>query len=339
MHKVITLIFIAIFLVSERTESAVAQQSQHHRPRFVFDKDYPDVHDPVMAMEDGVYYMFTTGIGINMLSSTDLKEWKQEKSPLDPIPSWPKEYVPAYRGHTWAPDIIKIGDRWYLYYSCSTFGKNISAIGVTINKTLNPKSPDYKWEDLGMVIRSQPNVNHWNAIDPNVIIDEKGNPWMVFGSFWDGIKLVQLEKDMKTPMGEPITIASHKAPGESGDNSIEAPFIAYNNGWYYLFVSYDYCCRGINSNYKTAVGRSRNVNGPYVDKSGKPMTEGGGEILVGESKDFSGVGHCSVYDMDGKWLFIAHAYDKNVDGKSKLFIRELEWKDGWPVITDVNPAK
>lgn len=322
---------IANFL--QRTLSAPRE-----RHKWKFDALNPDVHDPVLAKEDGVYYMFTTGMGIGMMSSVDLKEWKREKAPLDPIPEWATKLIPAYKGHTWAPDIIKVGDQWYLFYSCSTFGKNISAIGVATNKTLNPESPDYKWTDLGMVIKSQPGINDWNAIDPNIVIDEKGNPWMTFGSFWDGIQLVELADDMKTTMGEPVTIARRR-PADSvahgnelaNTNAIEAPFIVFHDGWYYLFVSYDFCCKGLTSNYKTAVGRSRSITGPYVDAEGNAMTECGGEILVASSPEYSGVGHCGVYNMDGKWYFIAHAYDKSKNGASKLFLRELHWKDGWPV--------
>lgn len=309
--------------------------------RYEFDSQNPDVHDPVIAFENGVYYMFTTGMGIGMLSSSDLENWKQEKAPLDPIPEWPKTPVPAYGGHTWAPDIIKMGDRWYLYYSCSTFSKNISAIGVATNKTLNPQSPEYKWEDLGMVIMSQPGVNDWNAIDPNVTIDNNGTPWLTFGSFWDGIQLVELKKDMKTPVGEPITIARRRKPESvahlqetANTNAIEAPFITYHDGYYYLFVSYDYCCKGLSSNYKTAVGRSKSIEGPYFDKEGRKMTDTGGTLLVGESDRYSGVGHCSVYKFGDKWYFAAHAYDKRKRGASKLFLREINWVDGWPVIAE-----
>lgn len=306
-----------------------------------FDSTNPDVHDPVMAREDGKYYMFTTGWGVGMMSSEDLKTWKEEAAPLNPIPEWAMEQVPAYKGHTWAPDIIKVGDKWWLYYSCSTFGKNISAIGVATNKTLNPESPEYKWEDQGKVIISQPGETDWNAIDPNVILDEDGNPWLTFGSFWDGIQLVPLEKDMKTPKSTPFTIARRRTPDsvahlqpEANTNAIEAPFITYKDGYYYLFVSYDYCCKGINSNYKTAVGRSKKVTGPYLDKNGKEMAETGGTILVGESPDYSGVGHCSVYNFDDKWYIFAHGYDKKRNGASKLYMRELNWKDGWPVIAE-----
>lgn len=311
------------------------------RWRHKFDPSNPDVHDPVMAKENGKYYMFTTGMGVGMMSSDDMKTWKLEEQVLNPIPEWAMEPVPAYKGHTWAPDIIKVGDKWYLYYSCSTFGKNISAIGVATNKTLDPQSADYKWEDQGMVIMSQPGITDWNAIDPNVIIDENDNPWLTFGSFWDGIQLVQLEKDMKSPIGKPVTIArrrnadsvAHWQP-TANTNAIEAPFITYKDGYYYLFVSYDYCCKGINSNYKTAVGRSKNVAGPYLDKDGKDMAATGGTILVAEGPDYSGVGHCSVYDFDGKWYLAAHGYDKRRNGVSKLYLRELKWEDGWPEIME-----
>lgn len=318
-------------------DGSVQQHGRFKRPPF--DPKNPDVHDPVMAYEDGVYYMFATGFGISMMSSTDMVSWKREKPVLDPAPEWAKTLVPKYKGHTWAPDIIKAGDTWHLYYSCSTFGKNISAIGVATNKTLNPNSPDYKWEDQGMVIMSEPGTNDWNAIDPNVILDEKGNPWMTFGSFWDGIQLVPLEKDMKTPIGETKTVArrlpthevEHRQP-TANTNAIEAPFLTYHDGYYYLFVSYDYCCKGLSSDYKTAVGRSKNVEGPYYDKDGKDMAETGGTILVGENDQYAGVGHCSVYDFGGKWYIAAHGYDKTQRGASKLFLREIRWEDGWPVI-------
>lgn len=320
---------------------ALAPARDRNRSRPEADASYPNVHDPVLAYENGKYYMFTTGFGIGMMSSTDMVNWKPEKAPLDPIPSWAHELVPAYNGHTWAPDIQKVGDRWYLYYSCSTFYQNISVIGVATNKTLDPSSPDYKWEDLGKVIQSQPRIDDFNAIDPNLIIDEKGNPWLTFGSFWDGIQLVKLKKDMKTPAGKPKTIARRRNPEAvahrqptANSNAIEAPFIAYHDGYYYLFVSFDYCCKGISSNYKTAVGRSKKVTGPYLDRNGKPMTETGGSIIAGETDRYSGIGHCGVYEFDGKWYFIAHAYDKQLNGASKLFLHPIRWDNGWPQISE-----
>lgn len=330
---------VAFPAISTAFETTANDSVPAHRHRF--NAEYPDMHDPVMAFDNGRYYIFSTGFGIGLISSADMKTWRPEKSPLDPIPEWAQKIVPAYKGHTWAPDIIKMGDRWYLYYSCSTFGKNISAIGVAVNRTLDPASPDYRWEDLGMVVRSVPGVTDWNAIDPNVIIDSEGNPWLTFGSFWDGIQLVRLEKDMKTTVGEPVTIARRKTAdtvehggGEANDNAIEAPFIIFRDGWYYLFASHDYCCRGKDSDYKTVVGRSREVQGPYLDKEGKDMALGGGSLLATGNDRYSGVGHCCVYDFDGKWIFGAHAYDKTLRGASKLFLRPIRWENDWPVIED-----
>ncbi len=319
-----------------------AQQERRERP--AYDPTYPDVHDPVLACEDGRYYMFTTGFGIGQLTSDDRVSWQPVRGPLDPIPEWAKTAVPGYRGHTWAPDIVRARNRWYLYYSCSTFGKNTSAIGVMTTPTLNPQSPDYGWQDLGMVVRSERGTTDYNAIDPAVILDRRGRPWLAFGSFWDGIQLVRLKKDMRTPVGKPRTVARRRAPKtilhndtepgvEAGNNAIEAPFLVYRDGWYYLFVSFDLCCRGLNSTYKTAVGRSRKVTGPYLDRDGRPMTEGGGTIIASSDDRYCGVGHCGVYAFDDGWYIVAHAYDRSLNGASKLFLRPLDWTDdGWPEV-------
>lgn len=313
----------------------------------------PRVHDPVMAKgEDGKYYIFATGMGIDVLSSTDMKEWHREHSVFDRnggIPQWAVDSVPGYRGHTWAPDISFHDGRWLLYYSCSTFGKNTSAIGLATNRTLDPTSPDFKWVDQGMVIKSHKRTDNWNAIDPN-LITASGQRFLVYGSFWDGIQLVKLAEDYRTPVTKPVTIArrinrnltaeelnnveNFTIEGgdtiEAGENAIEAPFIIYKEGYYYLFVSFDYCCRGQASTYKTVYGRSRNIEGPYVDRDGKPMLKGGGTILYGPDKENFGIGHCSVYDFDGRWYFISHAYNKAQDGAAILFVREIHFdKDGW----------
>lgn len=315
---------------------------------------HPDVHDPVMAKgEDGRYYMFSTGMGVGVMSSADMNEWKFEPSVLKEIPQWAMDTVRGYRGHTWAPDISFHNGLWHLYYSCSTFGKNGSAIGLAVNKTLDPKSPDFGWVDKGMVIASHRHQDNWNAIDPNIIVDKRGNPYMTFGSFWDGIQLIQLsKKDFRTPTSKPVTISRRigrkiskaeidkvefytiegKDTIEAGQNAVEAPFIYKRGKYYYLFVSFDYCCRGERSTYRTVYGRSKRITGPYYDQKGQPMEKGGGTDLYGPNEEFFGVGHCSVYDFDGQTYFISHAYEKDENGRAKLFIRPLTFdEDGWIV--------
>lgn len=312
----------------------------------------PPVHDPVMAKgEDGKYYIFSTGMGIGVSSSTDMEDWHHEPPVFNTREQlqWAKDSVPGYRGHTWAPDISYHDGRWLLYYSCSTFGKNTSAIGLATNKTLDPTSPDFKWEDKGMVIKSHRRQDNWNAIDPNLIVSN-GERILVYGSFWDGIQMVKLADDYKTPISQPKTIARRVNRGltlqemndvenftieggdtiEAGENAIEAPFIIKRGDYYYLFVSFDYCCRGQASTYKTVYGRSKNVEGPYIDRNGKPMLIGGGTLYVGPDKEFYGVGHCSAYEFNGKWYFISHAYDKQRNGAARLFIKEMDFdKQGW----------
>ena len=342
--------FIVILVIMTLCISTLSAQEHRHPP---FNANEPNVHDPVMAKgEDGRFYIFSTGMGIGVMSSADMKTWKREKSVFDrnDIPQWATDTVKGFKGHIWAPDVNHNNGKWYLYYSCSTFGKNGSAIGVATNKTLDPDSPDYKWEDQGMVIASHRHQDNWNAIDPNLIIDADGTPWLTYGSFWDGIQLIKLDNDLKTPVTQPVTIARRVGRKltlaeiddktkftieggdtiEAGENAIEAPFITYRNGYYYLFVSHDYCCRGQASTYKTVYGRSQNITGPYLDKEGRDMAKGGGTLLYGPDKDFYGIGHCAVYQFDKKWYFLSHAYDKARNGEARLFLKEIKFtKDKW----------
>ena len=176
--------------------TVTAQDSQKKQLVTPFVTDTLMAHDPVMAYEDGTYYLFATGMGIMRATSTDRKTWTVHKQGvLEQIPTWTHDSVPGFKRHIWAPDIIRWHDKWWLTYSCSTFGKNGSAIGLITNKTLNPNSPDYRWADGGAVVVSKEKRDNWNAIDPNIVIDDKDQPWIVWGSFWDGIQLAQLTVD------------------------------------------------------------------------------------------------------------------------------------------------
>lgn len=307
------------------------------------------VHDPVMAKQNGTYYLFCTGMGISVWSSNDMKNWVREKPVFSEAPKWAVDAIPSFKGHIWAPDISYFKGEYYLYYSVSAFGKNTSCIGLVTNKTLNPHDPQYKWVDHGKVIQSIPGKTNWNAIDPNLIIDEKGTPYLAFGSFWDGLKLVQLSPDAKS-IAEDIskipTIASRKTnsnapnppsvdnnPVDAGGNAIEAPFIFRKGNYYYLFASIDYCCKGVKSTYKMIVGRAEKLNGHYLDQSGKSMATGGGTILMQGDANWYGVGHNAVVSFDGTDYLVYHGYDAHDSGKPKLNIRKLDWnKDGWPIV-------
>ncbi|WUR11369.1 arabinan endo-1,5-alpha-L-arabinosidase [[Empedobacter] haloabium] len=302
-----------------------------------------EVHDPVMAQDGARYYVFSTGPGITFYSSADMKDWVPEGRVFAGEPAWAKRVAPQFDGHVWAPDVVRHDGKFLLYYSVSSFGKNTSGIGVTVNKTLDPRSPDYRWEDQGMVLRSLPNRDEWNAIDPAVIADKAGNGWMAFGSFWGGLKLVRLDASWTRP-AEPQqwhTIAT-RAPtltpaGEAAPQEVEAPFIFKKGDWYYLFASWGLCCQKEKSTYHVVVGRARDVTGPYLDKDGKDMAKGGGTLVVKGNRNWIGVGHNSAYTFDGRDVLVLHAYETADRYQQKLKVLDIGWDSaGWPT---VDPAQ
>lgn len=296
-------------------------------------------HDPVLMQQNGTYYLFATGRGIAVWSSKDRQTWTPEKPVFATPPAWAVAAVPGFRDHIWAPDISYANGQYSLFYSISTFGKNRSAIGLATNKTLDPRSPDFKWVDHGLVVESVPGRDHWNAIDPNLIRDEQGTPWLTFGSFWGGIKLVQLRPDLTGP-AQPQqwrALANRASGALTNDGPIEAPFIFRHADYYYLFVSFDYCCQGPKSTYKVMVGRARTVTGPYLDATGKPLAEGGGTLVVqGDATNWYGVGHNATVTLDGTDYLVFHGYDAHDQGRSKLRIEPLTWSaEGWPQMSPV----
>jgi len=307
------------------------------------------VHDPVMAKEGDTYYVYSTGPGITFYSSQNMLDWKSEGRIFKEKPTWAQAAAPDFNGHVWAPDVQFHQGKYYLYYSVSGFGKNASAIGVATNTTLNPHASNYHWQDHGLVIKSIPGRDDWNAIDPNIAEDNQGQGWMVFGSFWGGIKLVKLNDDW-TQVKEPqewhtvarraVTISAHE--GTAGPQEIEAPFIFKKNNYYYLFVSWGLCCQGPKSTYRLMIGRSNSITGPYLDKEGHDLASGGGSLVIGGTSEWKALGHNSAYSMDGKDYLVLHAYETADNYLQKLKIMEMHWDSAlWPVVDveDLNKYK
>lgn len=296
--------------------------------------DISPVHDPAIIKQGESYYLFSTsqeheGKGlIHVRTSRDLVAWTRADPVFPTMPAWAREAVPGTRG-IWAPDISKTGGEYRLYYSISTFGKNRSAIGLVTTPSLEKPV----WTDRGAVVRSD-NRNDFNAIDPNVFDDAEGRQWMAFGSFWSGIKLIRL--DPATGMrsaedGKVYSLARRRSPG-----AVEAPFVIRRGNYYYLFVSFDFCCRGAKSTYFTVVGRSNSPTGPYRDRDGTDMMDGGGFPVLHASLDqtgrFAGPGHPAILAESDRHYIVYHAYDVKKDGAPTLRIQPLGWtEDGWPV--------
>lgn len=295
-------------------------------------------HDPALVVgEDGEpWYVFSTGdqrVGLGSIqirTSPDGREWTEAGTvwKASTRPEWVYEQVPGV-SNFWAPELVENDGTWYLYYSASTFGSNRSLIGLYTNTTLDPSDPAYAWVDQGEVWRSTPGETDYNAIDAGIVEDAAGTPWMAFGSFWGGIQLVELSWPSgkpADPAAEAVTIASRREQ----PHAIEAPYLVARDGWFYLFVSRDACCQGTDSTYNMAVGRSREVTGPYVDREGVPLLEDGGTPLLATRGDRVGPGGQSV--SAGHLAF--HYYDAALGGDFRLAIRELAWDDdGWPVAT------
>lgn len=308
--------------------------------------DYWGTHDPSIIKAGDTWYVFATGRAhdggqFQIRCSSDLHAWKLCGQVFDQIPEWIHKDSPGTKD-LWAPDISFENGEYRLYYAYSLFGKNTSGIALATNKTLDPASPDYKWADKGLVLRSSAD-DDFNAIDPNFVLDENHHAWLAFGSFWSGIKLRRL--DDRTGMAGDVRIyslATRRRPEDAAPapphlppnwEAIEAPFIVHHGRYYYLFVSWDLCCRGVHSTYRTMVGRSKSITGPYVDAQGTPMMQGGGTPLLSADNRWLGPGGESVLmQREATDIIVFHAYDAH-SGFPALQISTLVWRGGWPHAT------
>ncbi|MBN2270878.1 MAG: arabinan endo-1,5-alpha-L-arabinosidase [Sedimentisphaerales bacterium] len=294
------------------------------------------IPDPgiIRSQQDGRYYVFCTGRGIPINRSKDLVEWEPVGRVFETsVPDWARNEVPGSR-NIWAPDIAYFNGKYHLYYSISTFGSQRSCIGLATNKVLDPASKDYEWSDHGKAIESAPGKTDFNAIDPAIFADNDGKIYLAFGSFWDGIKMVHI--DPATGKPNPVDSRRYSLARRPVHHAIEAAYIISRNGYYYLFVSFDACCEGVNSTYRVMVGRSKQVTGPYVDIEGNRMTEGGGSLVLASHENWRGPGHNSVIQTpDGDFL-VHHTYDaRQTRGGRNLQIRPLLWtSQGWPVASE-----
>ena len=289
------------------------------------------MHDPsTVVVHEGKFYAYGTGSGLPISISDDGWTWRRAGTLMQALPGGrPGQDVIARGGNnTWAPDVIRSGDKYFVYYSAPGTQPK-SAIGLLVGKTLDPNSPNYKWEDGGPVVWSD-GVEDSNAIDPGVFRDPtNGSLWLTYGSYFGYIRLVELNPKTGTrlyPERKPINVAVNG----------EASIMIFRDGWYYLLVTHGSCCAGANSSYNIRMGRARKVTGPFIDNIGIDMLQGGGKLFLGSGGRYVGPGHFGLLDLgDGVQKFSCH-YEADLDrgGTSVLDIRPLLWRDGWPVAGD-----
>ena len=328
------------FIFASTPNTISANTSTNLRLNQTLSGNLKPVHDPCLIEYEGVFHLFSTSqLGeapglIHWRTSKDLREWTLKGAVFQKFPDWVSSALPQTKG-AWAPEIVYTNGMFRLYYSLSIFGQNTSIIALATTPTLDTNAPNFGWKDEGIVFRTSQH-DDFNAIDPNVFIDSDNRQYLTFGSFWTGIKQIELDplngkpKDKKPRLN---AIARRRFPG-----AIEAPTILKRGNYYYLFASFDTCCRGAESTYFMAVGRSRNINGPYIDKSGIRMSNDGGTIILHASQDstrrFKGPGGGSIFQINGKEIIVYHAYDANDKGAPTLRLSLIYWSDdGWPSAT------
>lgn len=290
--------------------------------------DIDPVHDPSMVRApDGTYLLYSTGDNLAIRTSKDLRSWTGAGSVWPKGAPWTKPFTsPTDRGALWAPDISFHNGTFYLYYAASSFGSRNSAIFLATSATGLSGS----WKNRGLVLRTH-DTDDYNAIDPNLVVDGSGW-WLSFGSFWSGLKMIRLDPATALPAAKKPKLYGLATRPRDVEGAIEAPYVVQHGGYYYLFAAFDLCCRGTSSTYRTMVGRSTKVTGPYLDRKNVKMTDGGGTEVMASHGSIIGPGHPAVLHDGSKDYLIYHYYfDAAAPGRGRLAINELSWVDGWPV--------
>ena len=285
------------------------------------------VHDPSMIWDGARYYLFATGGTLGVRSSADLSSWSSAGNVFPSIPAWITTALGSNPGSLWAPDISYYGGQFHVYYAGSSFGSNASVIGLATSASLASRA----WVDQGLVVQSKTS-DDFNAIDPSVTFDASCTPWLAFGSFWSGIKLRKLDAATGKPAADDATLYSLAS---RNGGAIEAASIISHGGYYYLFVSFDACCKGTSSTYRTMVGRATRITGPYTDKAGKDMMQGAAEQLLASKDRYIGPGGGTAWKDGDTYLYVYHYYDGDDGGASKLQIRPVDFDSSdWITLGD-----
>lgn len=292
----------------------------------------PVAADPtVIRDDDGAFYMFTTaddwgnGRGMHamsMFTSFDLVDWMYVGDVFDELPAW---HPPGK--HAWAPSVHEVDGMYHLYYSLY----DVANPCIGLATATDPAGP---WTDLGRPVFCAQDVGIEGTIDP-FVWDDGTNLTMLVGNF-KGIHAIPLTTDGTAPDGTPIQVA---------DTRFEGPFVEYRNGFYYLFVSAGNCCNGGNTAYRVLAGRSTSLTGPYIDRKGDDLDDGGGALLLAGSDRWAGPGHNAIVadDAGNDWI-IYHAsprYDITLPSGAQRregLIDRIVWSNDWPEIGDGSPS-
>lgn len=326
--------------------------------------------------------------------SKDLVNWEFMGPTMHGVPTWMKAKLNEIRkamglgtsttdfrnqnqfGY-WAPCVRRISKNLYRMYYVVTLPGTINGAGtwsercfIGLMETKNPADID-SWVDKGYVVTNYSDLElnykvsatdyahcyfKYNAIDPSLIINEKGEHWLIYGSWHSGFAAMQLDPSTGKPLhalGNPWGKENEASYGkfiytrQLGNRwqASEAPEVVYHDGYYYLFIAYD----ELSVAYNTRVVRSKNIDGPYYDITGKDITNHGGDaypILThpykfGNHHGWVGISHCAVFnDGKGNWYYASQQrfpenYKGNANSNALMLggVRSIIWtSDGWPLV-------
>lgn len=287
-------------------------------------------HDPSMVRFEDGYALMSTNNNLQLWTSEDAYTWRDHKSTVSKIPQWAYTYAPTTEG-IWAPDIYYMNGEYRVYYCVSVFGKRTSAIGYQSTKSIMPGTTGYGWTDHGHVFHTVAS-DKYNAIDADVVRDTEGNYWMAFGSFGLGIQLIKLDAKTGYQASDDKTVYNiARRTSKASNGAEEGPSLIEHGGQYFLFTAWDICCQqGANieqTTYKTAYGRADKVTGPYKDRAGYDMANGGGTILMERYGRYVGPGGGEAFQDLNRVRFVHHYYDLNGDKYNHIHIRDVVFTD------------
>jgi arabinan endo-1,5-alpha-L-arabinosidase len=305
--------------------------------------DTQPVHDPSLINQGGKFYSFTTdvvglppGPVLPIRCSPNRIVWSSYGSVFQKIPAWLQQKVPGMIV-IWAPDISFFNGVYHVYYAGSTLGSQRSAIDLAANATMDSNDPAYLWVDRGEVIESIAG-NDSNAIDPNILVDTDSKVWMSYGSYWTGVKQLQIDAVTGLVIADAPRYNLASRP-DTPNHPEEGASLVRHGEFYFLFVSVDYCCNVdlTSDNDKEAVGRGSSPHGPFTDLAGTPMLEGGGTVLLANNGTWNAPGGGTVFidPSSGESTLIFHALNMQQNGAMYLWVKHIDWQNDWPVLTPV----
>ncbi|MDQ3927806.1 MAG: glycoside hydrolase family 43 protein [Chloroflexota bacterium] len=294
----------------------VVPEGQFMNP--VIKSDFPD---PGITNVDGVYYAYATNSGnknVQVAKSTDLVHWEMLRDALPGISKWAKLQF----GNVWAPEVMKIGEQYVMYYTARDKASNVQCIGVATSAT-----PEGPFQDP----RTEPFVcqpGQGGSIDPSPFRD--GDKlylyWKNDGNCCGGITYIYVQEmspDGLTLVGEPKQLVQNDTRWEGV--VIEAPTMWKEGDRYFLFFSGN-IYNGLD--YAVGYATCQSATGPCQDAPENPILK-----TSLERPPVISPGHQTVVtDKDGETWMVYHAWESPPSGTPRRFVwlDRLEWKDGKP---------